>query len=149
MNIYKYRQRGYREALHDYGIPFDEQLLRVSKIQMEDGIEEMESMLAEGLKPDAIFAASDYSAMGAMQVIRKEGLKIPDDIALVGFADEPFASFVEPKLSSVNQLSEEMGHFAAKLFLEQVVEKGQNFVPRKTVLTPLLMERESSKKKKE
>jgi len=147
LNIYKYRMRGYQEALESNGINFDEELVYHSNVQLEDGRLGMDYLLNLSNPPDAIFAASDYSAIGAMQVLKERGIKVPDEVALVGFADEPFAAFVEPQLTSINQMSEQMGQFAAKMFLEQVKSKSNHFVPTKTVLTPQLIVRSSSQKK--
>ena len=105
----------------------------------------MERLLELPQRPDAVFAASDFAAMGAMQVLKSHGIQIPDEIALVGFANEPFGSFVEPGLSSVDQHSEEMGQFAARIFLEEV-SVSEAVLPRKVVLTPDLIIRGSSLK---
>lgn len=148
LNIYKYRLRGYQEALENNGIPFDEQLVFTSTVKLEDGRMGMDYLLKLSNPPDAVFAASDYSAIGAMQVLKEKGMSVPEDMALVGFADEPFAAFVEPQLTSINQMSEQMGQFAAKTFLEQVRNNAGDFIPTKTVLTPQLMIRSSSKRGK-
>lgn len=148
LNIYKYRYRGYVEALEVHHIPFDSDLvIQKDHLNLEDGRLSMEALLKLPNPPDAVFAASDYSAIGAMQVIKEKGLRIPEDIALVGFANEPFTSFVEPGLSTIDQMSEEMGRFAANIFLEEVRLTNHTFMPRKTVLTPKLITRGSSKKK--
>ncbi|MEM9885916.1 MAG: LacI family DNA-binding transcriptional regulator [Bacteroidota bacterium] len=147
LNIYKDRERGYREALKNNGIVFEEDLLIQSNVKLEDGRTGMERLLLLDQPPDAIFAASDYSAIGAMQILKERKMKIPDDVALVGFADEAFANFVDPELSSVNQMSEQMGQFAAKIFLEQTKDRELSFIPSRTVLTPKLMIRKSSLKK--
>ena len=97
--------------------------------------------------PDAIFCASDLSALGAMRFLKSRGLRIPSDVALVGFANEPFTSFVEPALSTVNQHPIEMGQAATRLFLEQV-EAGQgNFVEKHITLPADLIVRQSSMRK--
>lgn len=147
LNIYSYRLRGYREALERHGLEFDEQLVIYSNLQVEDGRAGMERLLALSPPPDALFAASDYSAVGAMQVLKERGLRIPQDVALVGFANELFTSFVEPALTTVDQHSEEMGTMAAKLLLEEIQTTDQKFSPRKTVLLPELIVRASSLRK--
>lgn len=147
LNIYKYRLRGYREALEDHGIAFDPALVIESDMQLEDGKQVMQQLLDDGVDLDAIFASSDHSAMGAMQVLKAQKIRIPEEIAIVGFADEPFTAFVEPGLSSVNQKSEMMGQIAAKIFLEQVQFSGGEYTPTKTVLKPELIIRASSLKR--
>jgi len=148
LNIYKYRLCGYRDALEAYGLAFQEELVLLSNLQFEDGQQLAQELLRKPELPDAIFAASDYSAMGAMQVLKANGKRIPEEVAIVGFANEPFCSFVEPALSSVNQSSVEMGQFAARALLKQVRHQGTSYQPHKTVLTPELIIRASSQKQK-
>lgn len=147
INIYKNRFRGYLDALEDNGIEFNPDRVILSDLQVADGRAGMTQLLKLPKPPDALFAASDYSAVGAMQTLKDKGLKIPKDVALVGFSNEPFTSFVEPALSTVDQRSEEMGQFAAKIFLEEVQANNGDFMPRKSVLTPELIIRGSSLKR--
>ena len=147
LNIYKYRLRGYREALEAHGLVYDPSLVIQSDLQVEDGHAGLIQLLELAERPGAIFAASDFSAIGAMKEAKAKGLSIPEDLGLVGFANEPFTEFVEPGLTSVDQHSGEMGEFAAKILLEEIQTKGNGFVPRKTVLSPELIVRASSLKK--
>lgn len=147
ISIYRERYRGYREALQDNGLPFDESLVIGSNMQLEDGIESMKKLLSLPSPPDAVFSASDYSAMGAMQVLKERKLRIPEDVALVGFGNEPFTWFSEPQLTTVDQRSKEMGNAAAEIFFEQIGHGKKPFVPKKTVLKPELIIRKSSLKK--
>ncbi|WP_373397068.1 LacI family DNA-binding transcriptional regulator [Algoriphagus halophilus] len=103
INIYKERKRGYEEALMDHGIKLDPDLIINSKMQLEDGRQMTEELLNNGVKFDAIFSSSDYSIMGAMQVLKEHGFKIPQDVKLAGFGNEPFTSFTEPAITTVDQ----------------------------------------------
>jgi DNA-binding LacI/PurR family transcriptional regulator len=86
---------------------------------------------------------SDRLAIGALLALRQRGLRVPEDIALVGFNDEPLASLLTPTLSSVGQPAFEMGKVAAQLFLEQL--NSESVLPPRTItLKPTLMVRESS-----
>lgn len=149
ISIYKERFRGYKKALMDNDIPFDEELIFESNLQLKDGRRLTEKLLSMSKPPDAIFSASDYSAMGAMQVLKENSIAIPDRVAIVGFSNESFTSFVEPSLSTVDQYSIRMGKFAAELFLEQAQATATEspFEPRKVVLNPELIIRESSLRK--
>jgi LacI family transcriptional regulator len=146
LNIYKNRHRGYRDALHAHGLPYDEQLVYTCDMKADDGIAGMEKMLALPTLPDAVFSSSDFSIVGAMQVIKARQLRVPQDIALVGFSNETFTSLTEPRLTSVDQRCEQMGQSAVKLFLEMLEDKTGSFSPRKIVLQPELLVRESSLK---
>ena len=108
INIYKYRHRGYRDALEKHKLAYRDEWVDFSALQIEDGEAATERLLALAQRPDAIFAASDYAALGALKVFKQTELEIPRDVGLVGFANEPFCSFIEPALSSVNQLSPQM-----------------------------------------
>lgn len=150
ISIYKERLRGYREALTDNGIPYDESLVVESNLQLEDGRSSMEQLLLRKEIPDGIFSASAYGILGAMQVLKEKGFKVPEQVALVGFSNEPFTSFTEPALSSVDQHSMRMGNSAAEIFLEEIssTRSNQKFIPQKIVLTPELIIRQSSLRKK-
>jgi LacI family transcriptional regulator len=147
VSIYRERFRGYREALEAYGIPYDESLVIESNLQLEDGRQGMIQLLAMKKRPDGVFSASDYGAMGALQVLKEKGIAIPNQIAIVGFSNEPFTSFSEPTLTTVDQHSMRMGNAAAEIFLEQISQGNKIFIPKKTVLKPDLIIRKSSLKK--
>ena len=144
LNIYKHRLEGYKAALKDNAIEFEESLVIESKMQLEDGSYCMQQLLALDSPPDAVFASSDLSLAGAIQVLKQRGLSIPKDVALVGFANELFTTLTEPQLSSVNQYSKEMGKMAANIFLDQIATGPGTFIPRQTVLMPELIIRQSS-----
>ncbi|QHL86739.1 substrate-binding domain-containing protein [Nibribacter ruber] len=147
VSVFKERLRGYVDALRDYEIPFDEALVIKSNLQLEDGRASMEQLLALSNPPDAVFSASDYGAMGAMQVVKEKGLRVPQDVALAGFGNEPFTSFSEPGLTTVDQFSLTMGRITAELFFEHFkAGTDKKLVPQKTVLKPELVVRGSSLK---
>ena len=100
--------------------------------------------------PDAIFATNDPAAMGAMQAIKEAGLKIPQDIAVVGFSNWFFSALLEPPLTSVDQPGFEMGQEAAKLLIRQIEFKSKDNldpVPERKILKTRLIVRDSSLKK--
>lgn len=144
ISIFKERYRGYSDALKDHGIPLDPELVIASDLQLEDGRKSMEKLLQLKEMPDAVFSSSDYAAMGAMQVLKEKGVRIPQDIALAGFSNEPFTSFTDPTLTSVDQLSITMGKVTAELFFEQLSADRKNFIPQKVILKPELIIRKSS-----
>jgi LacI family transcriptional regulator len=148
ISIYKERLRGYRDALLDNGLPYDESLIVESNLQLEDGRNSMQQMLQRAEIPDGVFSASAYGILGAMQVLKEKGIRIPEEVALVGFSNEPFTSFTEPALTSVDQHSMRMGNAAAEIFLEEITSANQKFIPQKIVLKPELIIRQSSLRKK-
>lgn len=145
INIYKERKRGYEDALIKHGIEVDPELIRYSKLQLEDGRASMQDVIDSKISFDAVFSASDYSIMGAMQVLKENGFKLPEDVKLVGFGDEPFASFTDPTLTSVNQKSIPMGKVTAETFFEILNSDDKSTaISKKTILKPELIIRDSS-----
>jgi LacI family transcriptional regulator len=149
LNIYKNRSAGYCQALRDHGLPVDDELVVFGDMALEDGIVGMRQLLALPQRPDAVFSASDFSAVGALQVLKEHKLRIPYDIALAGFSNETFTSLTEPMITTTDQHCEEMGRAAMRLLLEMVQERIHPLSPRKIVLQPELLARESSRWRQE
>jgi len=148
ISIYKERLRGYKEALLANNIAIDDSLIIESNLQLEDGRNSMLQLLKLKERPDAVFSASAYGIMGAMQILHEHGIKIPDEIGLVGFSNEAFTSFTTPDLTTVEQHSLRIGNAAAEIFLEEITSHGDTkFIPQKIVLKPELIVRGSSVKK--
>lgn len=115
-----FRAMGFREALAAHQIPFEEQLLITDSYSEDGGYRMMSQLLALEPPPTAIFAANDLLAMGAMLAIREAGLKIPKDVAVIGFDDIPTAKLVYPSLSTVAQFQRELGRKAAEMLFERL-----------------------------
>jgi len=144
INIYRERKRGYEDALRDNEIAADPSLIFYSKMQLEDGREMMEKIIEEDVKFDAVFSSSDYSIMGAMQVLKEHGYKIPQQVKLVGFGNEPFTSFTEPTITTIDQKSIPMGKITAETFFELLNKTSSDTLANKTILKPELIIRGSS-----
>jgi LacI family transcriptional regulator len=147
VNIFNLRLKGYIEALNVHNIPLNEDLIVYGKVSIESGRECMKQLLAGPVAPDAIFAVEDFTALGAIQAIKAAGLRIPEDIAIIGFANEAFGEYLTPSLSTVNQQTVTMGEEAARLLFEGL-RNGEPFQahPRKLVLKPHVICRGSSVK---
>ena len=144
LNIYQNRRQGYLDALQSHGLPADETLISYFDMSQEKGTEEMRRLMALPTPPDAVFAAGDSSILGALQYLKSQGIRVPQDIALAGFSNEAFTSITEPMLTSVDQRCEEMGQASVRLFLELLEAKGTPFTQRQVVLQPELFIRDSS-----
>lgn len=145
INIYTERLRGYQGALQDYGLQFYPELVVESDLQLDDGRRSMQKLLTLSQLPDAVFSASDLGAMGALQVLKEQGIKVPEQVALVGFSNEPFTMFSDPPLTSVDQHCKRMGNIASDIFLDEIKgTNGEKFIPKKIVLMPELVVRKSS-----
>ncbi len=147
ISIYKERLRGYKDALIANGLKYDPALVTESNLQLEDGRNSMLQLLKLKQLPDAVFSASAYGAMGALQICNEKGIKVPQQVAIAGFSNEPFTSFTEPAITTVDQHSMRMGNAAAQIFLKEAASESGSYVPQKVVLTPDLIIRGSSLKK--
>jgi len=125
----------------DNRIPIEKELIVCRKIDYEEGKIATETLLSFPQPPDAILAMNDTLAFAAMEVIKKHGLRIPDDIAIIGYTDEQHANYVEPKLSAVSHQTYKMGETACRLLIEQI--KGDKAV-KQVVIPTHLQVRESS-----
>jgi LacI family transcriptional regulator len=147
VNIFNLRLKGYIEALNVHNIPLNEDLIVYGKVSIESGRECMKQLLSGPVIPDAVFAVEDFTALGAIQAIKAAGLRIPEDIAIIGFANEAFGEYLTPSLSTVNQQTVTMGEEAARLLFEGL-RSGEPFHanPRKLILKPQVICRGSSVK---
>jgi LacI family transcriptional regulator len=145
--IYNNRIRGYIDALKKHNLPLDKELLIESNLTKEDGRSKMQDLLNLENRPDAVYVAGDYAALGVLELLKEQNISIPDDIALVGFGNEPFTDMVSPKITSVNQHSYEIGRIAAKTFLEYKDLDQLNQSLKKNILEAELIVRASSKRK--
>lgn len=145
--IYNNRIRGYVDALKKHKLPLDAELLTEGDLTIEDGRIKMRQLLSLKTRPDAVYVAGDYAALGALQVLKEHKILVPEEISLVGFGNEPFTDMVTPKITSVNQHSAEIGKQAANTFLKYIengtIEQSLN----KIILTAELIVRDSSNKK--
>jgi LacI family transcriptional regulator len=106
----------------------------------------MQQLLNLQNRPDAVYVAGDYAALGALQVLNENNIKIPDEVALVGFGNEPFTDMVTPKITSINQHSAEIGKRAAERFLHYKDHENTQQKLNKIILDAELIVRDSSKK---
>lgn len=144
LNIYKYRRLGYEDALREANLPIEPTYTVINDMTLEDGIEGMKQLLDLPIPPDAVFSASDFSAVGALQLLKSRHIQVPRDMAISGFSNETFTALTEPMITSVDQHCEQMGQSAVELFLQILKEKNNNFSPRRIVLQPNLVVRNST-----
>lgn len=146
IEIFMERFKGYKQALIDNNIEFKEEYVVYTKSTLEDGKKAIKKLLKLKTPPEALFSASDFAALGAIQELKLKGIKVPSDFSVIGFANEPFTKFMELSISTINQFPLEMGEMTAKVFLEQVNNTTKVKIEKKVVLEPELIIRKSSKK---
>lgn len=136
------RLQGYKEALADSDIPFRDELVIEGNFQQQSGNQAAQRLVQSVVPPPtAIFASNDLSAFGAMDAARECGLRIPDDISIIGFDDIPQASLVYPKLTTIRQPLEQMGQVAVKMLLAQIENRSSS--PQLITLPTQLVIRDS------
>ncbi len=111
------RLSGYQRALAQAQIPFDPTLVVSGNGRVEGG-EQVTLLLALSPAPTAIFCYNDMTAIGALRALKARGLRVPDDISLVGFDDIEFASYVDPPLTTIRQPKDEMGRLAMRMLID-------------------------------
>ncbi len=136
------RRRGYQAAMSDAGLAADPELTVESGFTEEGGARAAERLLSLARTPTAVFAVTDTAAVGALGHARKIGLRIPEDLAIVGYNDIPLASRVIPGLTTVHVPIHEFGSAAARMLLDQI--EGGQVVPKRVVFTPQLVVRGST-----
>lgn len=115
----KGRRRGYESSLLFHGQRIDEQLIAEGDFTCKSGYYAMQELFARKVKIDALVAANDQMAIGAINCIKKSGLRIPEDIAVVGFNDNSSASLITPSLTTIRVPKSEMGTWAFELFMRR------------------------------
>jgi DNA-binding LacI/PurR family transcriptional regulator len=139
------RLTGYREALEDAGIPFDGSLVvDVIGWYRETGAASMRSFLRTGIAFDGVVAFNDSIALGAMRVMQEAGLKIPNDVAVIGFDDIDETRYTLPTLSTINPGREEIAEVAVRYLVERIAAPKEPFEPRHYLSAFELVQRESS-----
>ena len=111
---------GYRDVLTQHGLATGPELIAYGDFSQRSGQQAMRELLDRVPDMDAVFAANDPMAAGALQVLKERGRRVPVDVAVVGFDDAPMAQFTDPPLTSVHQSAEQMGREMVALLFEQV-----------------------------
>jgi LacI family transcriptional regulator len=135
LNIYKDRKDGYLKALNNVGIPIPEGYLEVTGLTKEEGKQAFSRLMSLPNPPDGVFCGNDTTALSALEYCQKYQLRVPEDVALVGFSDEPFSSAVTPSLSTVKQPGYEMGFLAAQKIIHRI-ENINSVIPFEEIVLP-------------
>ncbi|GAB1857233.1 LacI family DNA-binding transcriptional regulator [Flavobacteriaceae bacterium MHTCC 0001] len=143
IELYRNRKKGYLAALEAYDIKFYDDFFFQTKLSEKDGTA-IAKEIVKMKTVDGIYAANDTSAISAMQYFKTTGIKIPEDIAIVGFNNDPISAVIEPSLTTINQPDFEMGKQASLLLIDQI--ENRNTKKQSRVLGIDLIIRDSSKK---
>lgn len=149
-NVYADRLKGYKTALADHKLSFDEKLVFPSPLNEEAGTEAAKYILKlkQGKRPDAVFCANDTAAVHCMLYLKENGIRIPADIAFAGFNNDPISKVIEPNLTTVNYSGYHVGEVAVINLLNLLKEDSNSRNTNTIVLRSDLIIRESSLKSK-
>lgn len=139
-NVYIERRNGFEDAMRDSGMEVDESLMFEDSITRDKGFYNAAKALERGC--DALFCAGDYAALGVIEYARVKGVKVPEELGVVGTANETFADVVTPSLTTLEQNSFDMGSRAAQAFLD--IKQGRGVAEREISIPMKLMVRDSS-----
>jgi DNA-binding LacI/PurR family transcriptional regulator len=135
------RREGYGKALIEHGIESDQALIKIGDFKQAGGYRMTCELLEMNEPPTAIFTVNNLTTLGALNAIHERGLRIPQDVAIIGFDDMPWAPSLDPPLTAVSQPTYELGCTAANLLLKRIADKGREIT--EVNLDPRLIIRDS------
>ncbi|NLU10649.1 MAG: LacI family transcriptional regulator [Tepidanaerobacter acetatoxydans] len=135
---YKERLRGYMSALKENGLIAKEKNIRVGNSTLSEGFRLMKELLNESILPTAVFASNDMMAIGAIKAIKSFNLRVPEDIAVIGFDNIDYGRLIEPSLSTIDADKDRMGKKAVELLIKEINKyhsfRRENILPTKLVI---------------
>jgi len=146
-NVYKDRLMGYKQALADHHIPFQENFIKITDLSLKSGENLAQDILRMKILPDAIFFSNDNCAVGFMSALKKVGIDIPQQIAVAGFNNDPLCCVVEPNLTSMHYSGFDMGILSARNLINHIKGENNLSVTNSIVLRSDLIIRDSTIRK--
>jgi len=147
-NVYADRNKGYKDALSDNNIHFENDWLIINKLSEQAAIESAHQILKMKPLPDGVFCTSDFIAAVCIKTLKEYGIRIPEDIAFVGFNNDVIGKIIEPNLTTVNYPGMNMGEVAAKNLIDKLTGVSDKMGPDTILIDSELIIRQSSLRKK-
>jgi len=144
LSVGKLRAQGYLKALEKNGIPIND--VNIILTDSEEDFDKKAQLLFDKHKIDGIFAVDEHASVSAVKLGLKNGYKIPEELSVIGFADGVWSRRLSPSLSTVSQHGPEIGEAAAKLLIEELESKDEEYKHKTTVIKTELRQRESTRK---
>ena len=145
-NIYKERERCYRDALKEHNLPIDEDLIQhVKTMSYDEGEKATNKLLDMDNPPDGIFSSNDTTGVAAIQVAKQRGLIIPDELKIIGFNNDPLSQIIDPGLSTISHPAYEMGKTSSKKILKHLKKSDKKSITEITFLNTEIIVRGSTK----
>jgi LacI family transcriptional regulator len=146
-NLYTERMRGYKDALLKHNLPVDEDLIAdLKEVTYTEGVEASNKLFDLKNRPDGIFASGDIIAASAVQTAKKRGIKVPEELAVIGFNNDPISEIIEPNLSTITHPAAKMGQISAEIILKSIKSTSNDDLKDITFLDTEVLIRESSRK---
>lgn len=147
-NVYAQRHRGYADALFDVGIAYNKNLVFVKDLSEQSALEAAHEILKMKPMPDGLFVTNDFKAAVCMQELKRHGVKVPEDIAIVGFNNDAISKIIDPQLSTINYPGKDMGEITARNLISHLKGAGNITTTNRIIVKSELIIRESSLRKK-
>jgi DNA-binding LacI/PurR family transcriptional regulator len=138
------RVKGFRKAIRDAGLSLPDHAVVESDFHFSGGREATARLLATGEPFTALFAANDLMAAGVVRELSERGIRVPDDVSVIGFDDAPLAEMISPALTTMRQPLQDMAHAAVSLLLSRITGNTNGAAPTRQVLPVSLVVREST-----
>lgn len=148
VNIFKNRFDGYKAAIQENGLEYNDSLLQETQnLSYQEGLNAAHRLYKLKTPIDGIVCANDYTAAAAVQHFKKLNIKIPEQIAIIGFSNYPISTIIEPHISTIDDSAYHMGTISAKMLIQQIEEQANlRIAQQQTVIKTELIIRESSKR---
>ncbi|MES2005805.1 MAG: LacI family DNA-binding transcriptional regulator [Bacteroidota bacterium] len=147
-NVYAERLKGYQQALAEHGLKYNDKYVIVDDLSEEASILSAKKILAMRPLPDGIFITNDFCAAVCMQTLKEAGIRIPEDIAIVGFNNDVICKIIEPKLSTINYPGIEIGEIVARNLINHLQGDSNIHLTNTIIIKSELIVRASSLRKK-
>jgi LacI family transcriptional regulator len=145
-NVYLDRFRGYKSALEEFNLIVNPEMVIETNLSIDDGINIAHEILKSEKRPDGIFIANDACAAGCLTTLKSNGIRIPEDISIAGFNNDPISQLLEPKLTTVNYPGMEMGEMVTKFMINHLNGSSNLSITNQIILQAELLIRESTLK---
>lgn len=147
-NVYKQRHRGYTDALFDSEIPYDKNLVLIKDLSEESARKAAHEILKMDPRPDGLFITNDFDAAVCMQELKRHGVRVPEDIAIVGFNNDAISKLIEPQLTTIDYPGKDMGEVTARHLMNHLKGVANIGTTNRIIIKSKFIIRESSLRKK-
>jgi LacI family repressor for deo operon, udp, cdd, tsx, nupC, and nupG len=148
ISIYKTRKEGFEKALLQHHLPQNKNVVIEDCYTKEMATTNITNLLSSNNRPDAIIAAADFMTLTILDVARKLSIKIPEELGVIGYSNEPYTELTTPTITSVDQFSFDMGQIVANMFFQDLKNNSQPSIPKSIIINPKLIVRASTSRKK-